>query len=70
MSSLGDEETQPRTKSANHNKKHKDTKHDINIDKITHKSKTQPHPINYKARHMYISNNTNNKYTQSQERNQ
>ena len=44
VSTLGAEEPQPRTKTQKY--KTKKTKQDTTIYELTHKSKTQPHPIN------------------------
>jgi len=63
MSLLGAKETQPGLKVPKH--KIKKTKHDTNIYKLTHKTKKQPQQINQKTTHIYISNATNNNYTQS-----
>ena len=65
MSSLGAEGTQPRTKIQKH--KTKKIKQDTKIDKLTLITKTQPHPINSNATHIYISKTTNNKYSQNEE---
>jgi len=63
MFSLRAKVSQPTTKTQKY--KIKNTKQDTNIYKLTHKSKIPPQSSNYKLTHIYISNTTNHKYTQS-----
>ena len=62
--------TKQKSKNAKHNEVYKNTTPDANVNNLTPNSKTQPHPFNYKVTHIFKSNTTNNKYTQTQKHHQ